>query len=72
MQVEETLNVNYFGTVRVSNALFPLLNPHARVVNISSSCGHLSKIPSVEKRSQLSNPAITEEQLSELMNDFIR
>jgi len=31
-----TINTNYYGTIRVSNAFFPLLNENARVVNISS------------------------------------
>lgn len=47
-QAEVTLRTNYFGTLRVSEALLPLLRPGARVVNLSSMCGHLSKIPGSE------------------------
>jgi len=38
-QAEVTNRVNYFGTKNVSNALIPLLRPHARVVNVSSLMG---------------------------------
>ncbi|OPL21057.1 hypothetical protein AM593_06137, partial [Mytilus galloprovincialis] len=31
-----TCGTNYFGTLNVCNTLFPLLKPHARVVNVSS------------------------------------
>lgn len=72
VQAKETVEVNYFGTLRVSNALFPLLRAHARVVNISSCCGHLSRIPAGEKRSRISDPEITEETLSALMNNFVK
>ena len=38
-QVANTVQVNYFGTLNVSNALFPLLRSNARVVNVVSDWG---------------------------------
>jgi carbonyl reductase 1 len=35
-QAEVTLRVNYWGTLNVCKALFPLLRSHSRVVNVSS------------------------------------
>jgi carbonyl reductase 1 len=35
-QAEVTLKTNYWGTLNVCNALYPLLRPHARVVHVSS------------------------------------
>ncbi|MFT7809545.1 carbonyl reductase NADPH 1-like [Arapaima gigas] len=35
-QAEVTMRTNFWGTLWVSQALLPLLRPHARVVNISS------------------------------------
>jgi len=70
-QAEITLRTNYFSLVRVCDALFPLLRTNAKVVNISSSAGHLSRIPSEALRKQLSDPALTVPKLSELMNQFI-
>merc|ERR1711962_1519540 len=40
VQAKGTLAVNYFGVVDICKALFPLLRPHSRVVNISSIAGH--------------------------------
>lgn len=71
VQAQETIRVNYFSLLRVSKALFPLLRPHARVVQVSSSAGHLSRIPGAELRAKLSSPDLTEEQLNQLMNDFV-
>lgn len=38
-QAENTCRVNFFSTMNCCNELFPLLRPHARVVNVSSSAG---------------------------------
>ncbi|KAF2896096.1 hypothetical protein ILUMI_10080 [Ignelater luminosus] len=70
-QAEVTVKVNYFSTLRVCETLLPLLRSHARVVNVSSSAGHLSRIPSQELRSKFSNPALTVSGLNELMNQFV-
>ncbi|KAJ8940429.1 hypothetical protein NQ314_010726 [Rhamnusium bicolor] len=59
-QAEKTVAVNYFGTLRVCEALFPLLRTNARVVNISSSAGHLHRIPSADIRAKFSNADLTE------------
>lgn len=70
-QAEVTVHINYFGTLQVSNGLFGLLRPHARVVNVSSSCGHLYKIPTEHLRKRFSDKNLTVEQLSALMNEFV-
>ncbi|OQR72857.1 carbonyl reductase-like [Tropilaelaps mercedesae] len=71
LQAEETVKTNYFGTLRVCEALFPLLRPGARVVHLSSCCGHLSKIPSAELRARFSEPNLTVDQLSTLAKEFV-
>nr|XP_023028177.1 carbonyl reductase [NADPH] 1-like [Leptinotarsa decemlineata] len=70
-QAEETSKVNYFGVLNVCEALFPLLRKNARVVNISSSSGHLSRIPAEKLRTQFKNPELTVDQLNKLMNKFL-
>ncbi|XP_014244821.1 carbonyl reductase [NADPH] 3-like [Cimex lectularius] len=70
-QAEVTLRTNYFALVDVCNELFPLLKPHARVVNVSSSAGHLLRIPGEELRKKFSEPNLTEPELSKLMKQFI-
>lgn len=75
-QARITLHTNFFNTLRASNILFPLLRPHARVVNVSSSSGHLSRIngeepAASELRNKLSSPTLTTEELCGLMKNFI-
>ncbi|KAA0203607.1 hypothetical protein HAZT_HAZT008224 [Hyalella azteca] len=72
VQAEHTVRVNYFGLRAVCNALFPLLRPHARVVNVSSAVGHLSWVNGEELRRQLADPALTVEQLDNIMRDFVK
>ncbi|KAL3242808.1 hypothetical protein MRX96_020973 [Rhipicephalus microplus] len=71
-QAEVTVNTNFFGTLNVCKELFPLLRPHARVVNVSSMCGMLQRIPGEELKKKLSNPDITVDQLCDLMNDYVQ
>jgi len=76
VQAKETVNINYFGTLNVCQQLFPLLKKGARVVNVSSNCGHLSKINGQEPaaaslREKLSCAELTVTELSQLMDDFI-
>ncbi|KAF6203674.1 hypothetical protein GE061_002007, partial [Apolygus lucorum] len=70
-QAEQTLKTNYFSLKNVCDNLYPLLRPHARVVTLSSWCGHLHQIPSLELRKKLSDPNLTEEALDALMLEFI-
>jgi carbonyl reductase 1 len=71
VQAENTLHVNFFSLLNTCHVLFPLLRPHARVVNLSSSEGHLKKIPGELLRKKLSNSTLTEEELSDLMKQFV-
>lgn len=69
-QAENTIKVNFTGTLNVSKALFPLLKPHARVVHVSSFVGLLStRITSQSLREQLSRPNLKELELVELVQE---
>uniref|UniRef100_A0A1B6CF00 carbonyl reductase (NADPH) n=1 Tax=Clastoptera arizonana TaxID=38151 RepID=A0A1B6CF00_9HEMI len=70
-QAEVTLRTNYFALLDVCHGLFPLLRPHARVVNMTSSGGCLSRIPENKVRERFLRSDITEEDLSNLMKEFI-
>ncbi|KAJ8926055.1 hypothetical protein NQ315_009910 [Exocentrus adspersus] len=71
-QAEETIKINYFATLRVCDALFPLLRNNAKVVNVSSSAGHLSRIPSAELRAKLGDKNLTIPNLNKLMEKFVQ
>ncbi|KAF4526252.1 hypothetical protein B566_EDAN001937 [Ephemera danica] len=74
-RAELTMQTNFEGVVRVSEALWPLLREGARVVNISSTAGHLSRICGLEPhasaiRTQLASRALDREDLLRLMRQF--
>ncbi|KAJ8946453.1 hypothetical protein NQ318_014441, partial [Aromia moschata] len=71
-QAENTIGVNYYGTIRVCDALFPLLRDNAKVVNVSSSAGHLFRIPSAILRAKFANLNLTIPTLSNLMDKFVK
>ena len=54
-EVTVTVATNFTATLNISRALFPLLQPHARVVNMSSVSGLLQKYnnPDIRVRTAL-------------------
>lgn len=70
-QAAETCGVNYFGTRRVCDALFPLLSTGARVVNVSSCSGLLSRIPGDGLKAEFSSPDLTAGRLDGLVGRFV-
>jgi carbonyl reductase 1 len=69
-QAENTVKTNFFSTLNVCRTLFPLLRPHARVVNVSSSMGMLKTVPGPEIQAKLSAPMLTEEELCSMANEY--
>ena len=72
VQALETVGINFFGTLRISKALIPLLRPHARIVNVASMAG-ISAINSLDddKLSRIRDPAMSETMLCEFMQEFV-
>lgn len=71
VQAEETIRVNYFAVLSTCEILFPILRNGGRVVNVSSSLGHLTVIPSLELRKKLKDPSLSVEELSQLMRQYV-
>lgn len=78
-QAKITIATNFFGTLALTRKLLPLLeetgtntSTKPRVINIASSAGRLSIIPSQEKRDAISSESLTLEKLEEYMTDFVR
>ena len=73
---KKTLDTNFFNTLRTCNILFPILRPHARVVNLSSMLGHLSRIAgqdsaAVELREKLACSTLSVDELVEIMQSYV-
>ncbi|CAG9762023.1 unnamed protein product [Ceutorhynchus assimilis] len=72
IQAKETIRVNYFGTLRVCEALFPLLRQNGRVVNVSSVVGHLLRITKEDLRNKLNSPTLDLATLNQLMERYVK
>lgn len=66
----EILEVNFFGALRVLEALEPLLADGASVVNVSSGLGSLGGFPETRRR-QLLDPELSRDGLVSLVEDFL-
>ena len=73
-QAAETVRVNFFGTLRVTQALLPLLRaaPSPRIVTIASSAGRLSILRSSPARTaEFTSPELTVPVLEGLLRQFV-
>ncbi|XP_037047222.1 carbonyl reductase [NADPH] 1-like [Bradysia coprophila] len=76
-QAEVSCRVNFFATMKFCDELLPLLRPHGRVVNVSSSAGYLKRIngkapESLELQKKFADPKLTRDTLVSLVNDFVQ
>jgi NAD(P)-dependent dehydrogenase (short-subunit alcohol dehydrogenase family) len=67
--VRKTMAVNYHGAVHVTDALWPMLAEHARVVMVSSGMGELSSLSPSRARA-FAAPALTRAELDALVTRF--
>jgi NAD(P)-dependent dehydrogenase (short-subunit alcohol dehydrogenase family) len=66
----DTIEVNFFGPLRVTEALLPLIPPGGNVVMVSSGMGELSGLDA-SLRARFTDPALTRDALVELMRSFV-
>ncbi len=65
-----TLDVNFVGVLRLTEALLPLFRPRARIVMVSSGMGELSCLGR-ELRAAFSDPALSRAGLLSLTDHFV-
>ncbi|KAH9513990.1 NADH-cytochrome b5 reductase [Bulinus truncatus] len=71
-QAEVTTKTNFFDTLAVCEVLFPLLRPHARVVNVSSMASQMALSRcSDQLKARFTDPNITMEELASLIKQFV-
>lgn len=70
-QVEQTMSVNFFSLVHFCESVLPFIKSGGKIVNISSSSGHLSRIPSQSVRNRLLKEDLTVEELKKLLSSYV-
>jgi carbonyl reductase 1 len=63
-----TLEVNFFGPLRVTEALLPVLHDGATITNVTSGLGALANLSDLRRR-QLADPGLTRDRLAALMEE---
>lgn len=70
-QAEQTIFVNFISFVDFCEIMLPLVKDGGKIINISSSSGHLSRIPSEKIRNKLLALNLTLNELKEIMTDYL-
>jgi NAD(P)-dependent dehydrogenase (short-subunit alcohol dehydrogenase family) len=66
-----TIETNFFGPLRVTLGLLPLLRDGATITNVTSGLGALENLASAPRR-LLADPALTRDDLVAHMREFVR
>jgi NAD(P)-dependent dehydrogenase (short-subunit alcohol dehydrogenase family) len=69
--VARTLETNFFGPLRVTLGLLPLLEDGATITNVTSGLGALSNLDGAHRR-ELSKPSLTRDELVALMREYVQ
>jgi carbonyl reductase 1 len=67
---KQTLDVNFFGPMNITDALLPLMRTNARIVMVSSGMGELSHVGQ-KLRSRFDSPSLDRTALVDLMHSFV-
>lgn len=68
---KNVININYGGILNAQEYLFPLLRDNARVLNISSNCGHLSNLRNMDWIKRLSKKDLSKTDIDDFVNWFL-
>ncbi|KAL0848764.1 hypothetical protein ABMA28_013195 [Loxostege sticticalis] len=68
---KNVIDINYGGIVNAQEYLFPLLRDNARVLNISSDCGHLSNLRNMDWIKRLTKKDLSKTDIDEFVNWFL-
>jgi NAD(P)-dependent dehydrogenase (short-subunit alcohol dehydrogenase family) len=69
--VAVTLETNFFGPLRVTLAMLPLMRDGGSITNVTSGLGELSNLDPAHRK-ELASPALTRDRLAELMREFVQ
>lgn len=72
VQVQRTLDINYWGMKNVISSFLPLMSDNSRIVNMSSNHGYVALIPGRSIQRELGDPSLTEKRLDDLLMDYQR
>ncbi|XP_063628981.1 carbonyl reductase [NADPH] 1-like [Cydia splendana] len=68
---KRNIDVNYRSLLTIEKHLFPLLRDGARVVNVTSACGHLSNLKNKKWLDRLLDQNLTTEQLNHFVDEYL-
>ncbi|XP_023943189.1 carbonyl reductase [NADPH] 1-like [Bicyclus anynana] len=67
----QVINVNYYSILTLQQFMFPILRDNARVINVSSDCGHISNLKNVYWIDRLTKEDIKLEDVNAFVNWFL-
>lgn len=70
-QTADSVAANFTSVLNVTRAFLPMVRAHGRIVNVSSSVGHISVLQK-NLQDKFTDPNLTEAELVDLMDQFVK
>lgn len=70
-QAQSTIDTNFTGTLNMMRTFASITRSHGRIVNLSSFVCDLSRLKSQRLRDRFNSPALTEDELVKLMEEYL-
>ncbi|CAH2232585.1 carbonyl reductase [NADPH] 1-like [Pararge aegeria] len=67
----QVINVNYYSILTIQEYMFPILKDNARVINVSSDCGHISNLKNAYWIDRLTKKDLKLEDVNAFVNWFL-
>ncbi|XP_046973421.1 carbonyl reductase [NADPH] 1-like [Vanessa cardui] len=70
-EAKKNIDVNYRSLLDIEEFLYPLLRDGARVINVSSACGHLSNLKNKKWLDVLTKQDLKTEDINDFVNNYL-
>ncbi|XP_047540192.1 carbonyl reductase [NADPH] 1-like [Vanessa atalanta] len=70
-EAKRNIDVNYRSLLDIEKFLYPLLRDGARVINVSSACGHLSNLKNKKWLDVLTKQDLKTEDINDFVNNYL-
>lgn len=68
--VKGQLPTNYYGTVELTNKMFPLMPEGSKIICMTSTLGTYKLLPDCTLREKLEKPGLTRQELTKIVDEF--
>lgn len=71
VQVENTININFYGILNLFNEFYDIFRQNARIINVTSDWGLIHYIENPKYKEKLLNRNLSIQEILDLVQDYV-